>query len=242
MIFRIVLFTIIYIIFLCIIHIVPSRFHSSLIGYVNYVGMCIIGFNSMKCTNKHVIEQLYQSDEPVIIVCNHISLLDGFILSSATSGMVSYMFDNKLVEKVPGFKYILERYMNALVKQPKDTTKQIKQHLLSRQKNDPILCLFADAMNPVPIDKNIAPFKTGAFVHKVKVLPIIIKYKNYKVDPTFRWFNNEHFFWGFSKILFDNNIDIVVNIMDPITPEENWSIDNYKDHVYELMNRKYELI
>lgn len=196
----------------------------------------------MKCRNKHIIDQSFQSDEKIIIVSNHISLLDPFILSAVTNGKISYVFEKRLVEKIPGFKYIMEHYVKSLVKQPKDTTKQIKSHVFSRQKNEPILCLFADAMNQVPIDKNIAPFKTGAFVHKIPILPIIIKYKNYKIDPTYRWYNNEHFLWGFSKVLFDNNIDIVVDIGEPITPKDNWSIEDFRDNVYEMMNRKYELI
>jgi len=100
--------------------------------------------------------------------------------------------------------------------------------------------IFADAMNPILSGYNIAPFKTGGFVGKFDILPIVIKYKNYTVDPTFRWFDGEHPLIGFSKIALNDHIDLTFDVMDIQSCESNMSIEEYRDKVYNLMNKRYD--
>jgi hypothetical protein len=94
-------------------------------------------------------------------------------------------------------------------------------------------------MNPIPAGKNIAPFKTGAFQGKFDILPVVIKYKNWTIDPTFRWYKGEHPTTGFFKLLLDGKCEVVADVMDLVSCKENMTVEEYRDYVYNLMDTRY---
>ena len=93
-------------------------------------------------------------------------------------------------------------------------------------------------MKPVPKGKNIAPFKTGAFVGKFDILPVVIKYKNYKIDPKYRWYDDENHVLSVWKMLLDGHCDIHVKVLEPVSCG-NLSVEQYKDKVYNIMDKAY---
>ena len=122
----------------------------------------------------------------------------------------------------------------------KNATETLNEKIKNRKANSNLIMIFADAMNPILPGYNIAPFKTGGFVGKFDILPIVIKYKNYTVDPTFRWFDGEDYFIGASKIALNDHIDVTLDVMDIQSCESNMSIEEYRDKVYNLMNKRYD--
>ena len=122
----------------------------------------------------------------------------------------------------------------------KNATETLNEQIKNRKANSNLIMIFADAMNPILPGYNIAPFKTGGFVGKFDILPIVIKYKNYTVDPTFRWFDGEDYFIGASKIALNDHIDVTLDVMDIQSCESNMSIEEYRDKVYNLMNKRYD--
>ena len=108
-----------------------------------------------------------------------------------------------------------------------------------RKINDNIIVVFADSMNPIPVGKNIAPFKTGAFRGKFDILPVVIKYKNATIDPTLHWYKGEHPVMCFSKVLLDGKCEVVADVMDLVSCKENMTVEEYRDYVYNLMNTRY---
>ena len=177
----------------------------------------------------------------MLIVCNHRSLLDPFILAALSDGHISYLFNSEMPSMVPFMINILNIYTNSLVVNKKNNVKSINEHVKKRNKGDPLLCIFADSLGKIEENKNIAEFKTGAFVNKFKILPIIIKYKNNKIDNTFdtKCTNPVE---KFLELFFGENGDIIMDIMNIVECKKEWSINQYKDYVYDLMNKKYSIL
>ena len=136
--------------------------------------------------------------------------------------------------------YKLAKKWNCLIIENKNNnTKKITENVLNRKKNDPLLLIApggAEGMNQEK-EYELCEFRTGAFVSKSPVLPILISYKPY--------------------IYFNNNIDKLkyilnlinrekiyykITILDPIYPEENDTIESFKDRVYNIMNNKKKKI
>ena len=90
----------------------------------------------------------------------------------------SYSNTDFSVLRWPKGKYCLEKLGCVTVKE-NGTVKTIQEHIKNRKADDGILVIFPDAMDPIPLGKNIAPFKTGAFATGFDILPVVIKYKNY---------------------------------------------------------------
>ena len=128
---------------------------------------------------------------------------------------------------------------NSFFYKPNKGTKTLIEKINARKINDNIIVVFADSMNPIPVGKNIAPFKTGAFQGKFDILPVVIKYKNATIDPTFRWYEGEHPITGFSKVLLDGKCEVVADIMDLVSCQENMTVEEYRDYVYNLMDTRY---
>ena len=114
------------------------------------------------------------------------------------------------------------------------TVETIKDDVRNRKANDNILVVFPDAMDRIPINKNIAPFKTGAFATGIDILPILIKYKDHKVDPTFYWYKKENPFHGWIKLLLNDNFKTTVKVLPLIKAMDD--VEQYKDKVYNIMS------
>ena len=189
----------------------------------------------------HTYLHILHSDKPIIIVSNHRSLFDGFVLMSIF-GNLSFIVNDTGMSLFPGIKTICDKLGFIQVKTNKKTnaTKKIIDYTNNRKSSEPILTIFPDSLHQIPSHLNIAPFKSGAFVGKFDILPIIIKYKNYDIHP-FYWGNNEP--RGFSSIiekLLDQKCEVYVEML-PITHcDKNMSIEQYKNHVFNIMNTHYD--
>lgn len=73
----------------------------------------------------------------------------------------------------------------------------------------------------------------------MKILPVVIKYKNYTIDPTYRWEDGDNIVWAQFRMFLDTSCDIVVDIMEPVEPD-NMTIEEHRDKVHELMRKRYK--
>jgi 1-acyl-sn-glycerol-3-phosphate acyltransferase len=238
---KLILFIIIYIIFSSILFLIPKYIIKEYIGLLNYIGLNIIGFNTINCNNLNLLKKIVNSDEKVIIICNHRSLLDSLVLLSLSDGHISFLFNEGIPSKIPFLIYILENYTDSLLNKSINKVESINKHVKKRKKGDPILCIFADNLDKIEETKNIAFFKTGAFVNKFKILPIIIKYKNNKIDNTFIKCVSDPLL-NILNLFLGENGDIIMDVMDIVECKKEWTINQYKDYVYDLMNKKYSIL
>tara|TARA_Y100000389_G_scaffold204963_1_gene261304 strand:- start:92 stop:823 length:732 start_codon:yes stop_codon:yes gene_type:complete len=243
MIIYIILATIIYIIFIIGLFLVSSSNLSTFIKSMNTIILKSFRFNSITHSSLSQYYQYLHSDKPLIIISNHQSLFDSFVLMSIF-GHLSYVVGSDGMSLFPGVRSICNKLKFIQVDSNKknNITQKIIDYSSSHKPNQPFVTIFPDKLNPIPDGKNICPFKTGAFVGKFDILPIVIKYKNYSIHP-FYWNNKKC--RGLSSLFekfLDDKCDVYVDIMPVVSCKSQWSIEQYRDYVYNLMNDRFDHI
>jgi 1-acyl-sn-glycerol-3-phosphate acyltransferase len=234
-IFRIILLIIIFLVFL--IPYLYLNFDSWWLELMTKLFLKAANFKSVKANNAKLFKHYINTDKKLIVVANHKCLFDSFVLLNSLQD-IGFMLSRKGGNLVP-FISAINKKSNSFFYEPNQGTKTLIDKINARKINDNIIVVFADSMNPIPVGKNIAPFKTGAFQGKFDILPVVIKYKNWTIDPTFRWYNGEHPTTGFFKLLLDGKCEVVTDVMDLVSCKENMTVEEYRDYVYNLMDTRY---
>jgi 1-acyl-sn-glycerol-3-phosphate acyltransferase len=223
------------------------------IGYIygglgNWWITCILkiffklaNINKITINGEDKIKQLHKSNKKFIVVLNHKSLLDMFVTFYINPNIC--ILTSKTGAKLFPGMYELNKKINSIIFDStikgQKITDLIYKKVFNRKQNGNMLIIYPDAMEPIPIGKNIAPFKTGAFRGKFDIIPVIIKYKNYTIDPTLYWYKGENTILSFCKVLLDGKCEIVADVMDLVSCKEGMSVEAYRDYVYNLMNTRY---
>ena len=221
----------------CLIPYVYFNFNSWWLELMSSLLLKIANFKSVKANNAKLFKHYINTDKKLIVVANHKCLFDSFVLLNSLQD-IGFMLSRKGGNLMP-FISAINKKSNSFFYEPNQGTKTLIDKINARKINDNIIVVFADSMNPIPVGKNIAPFKTGAFQGKFDILPVVIKYKNWTIDPTFRWYNGEHPTTGFFKLLLDGKCEVVTDVMDLVSCKENMTVEEYRDYVYNLMDTRY---
>jgi len=121
------------------------------------------------------------------------------------------------------------------------TTKVIKERVDNRKCGDSPLYIAPCSGKPPENPGNISEFKSkGAFVNKTKILPIIIKYQDDSLNYNEEF--GESMLHSYLKVFLVENYNITIKIGDIIEPDEKESVEEYKDKVYNIMNKDYKNI
>ena len=218
--------------YLLILVITPKKYVYLISQFFIKLLLYVCRLSNITVINKELFDNYCKTDKPFIIVSNHISLWDGIILSGVF-GKIKYLAAKNADKVFIGTKLCLEK-LGCIIVEEGGTVETIKKNVKNRKANDNVLVIFPDAMNPIPLGKNIAPFKTGAFATGIDILPIIIKYKHHTVDPTFYWYKKENPFYGWTKLLLNNNFKTTIQVLPLIKAMDN--VEEYKDKVYNTMS------
>jgi 1-acyl-sn-glycerol-3-phosphate acyltransferase len=214
----------------------PKRYVCNLSQFFIKLLLIVCRLSNISIINKELFDNYCKTGKPFLIVSNHISLWDGIILSGVF-GKIKYLAAKNADKVFIGTKICLEK-LGCIIVEDGGTVETIKNNVKNRKANDNVLVIFPDAMNPIPLDKNIAPFKTGAFATGIDILPILIKYKDHTVDPTFYWYKKENPFHGWTKLLLNNNFKTTIQVLPLIKAMDN--VEEYKDKVYNAMSYNLE--
>ena len=234
---RIIVSIILAFFYLLILVITPKKYVYLISQFFIKLLLHVCRLSNITIVNKELFDNYCKTDKPFLIVSNHISLFDGIVLT-AIFGNVCFLADiNGL--SIPGTKFINKKLGSVIInKKNKGNSHKIKEYVINN-KNDNILVIFPDGMDPIEPNKNIANFKSGAFKDGLDILPIIIKYKDYKINPTFYWYKGENPIHGFSKMILDGNCNIHVKILNLEKKIKDETIDDYKERIYNLMSNEY---
>jgi 1-acyl-sn-glycerol-3-phosphate acyltransferase len=222
--------------YLLILVITPKKYVYLISQFFIKLLLYVCRLSNITVINKELFDNYCKTDKPFIIVSNHISLWDGIILSGVF-GKIKYLAAKNADKVFIGTKLCLEK-LGCIIVEEGGTVETIKKDVKNRKANDNVLVIFPDAMNPIPLGKNIAPFKTGAFATGIDILPIIIKYKDHTVDPTFYWYKKENPLHGWTKLLLNNNFKTTIKVLPLIKAMDN--VEEYKDKVYNTMSSNLE--
>lgn len=121
-----------------------------------------------------------------------------------------------------------------------DSSKKTSDKIIEAvQNNDHIVAIAPDAMQPPIYPNNIGDFKTGAFVGKYPVKPVLIKFKNTQVIPDYKYEVKESIIHAFLKMFLNWNATIEIKILDMIYPKDEWTVEQYKNFVKHKMESEY---
>jgi len=168
-----------------------------------------------------------------LVVFNHVSMLDGLILLNEFKYPITFLVKKNFFTNL--FTNFIEKHNGIMIdtNKKKNTTQKIIELVNNRKKNDPVLFIAPSGGGEAMNQKNkfkLSQFKTGAFVTLSPILPIIIKFNPYYKDPK----TTEE---TVSYIIENtNNLSYKVKILDPIYPQENDTIESFRDRVYNKMN------
>lgn len=181
------------------------------------------------------------SNEKILCVFNHTTLVDGHLLFSVFPRMGIVLYNQKEFEYIAFDKNAVSKLGSILVDYNKRNgiTKIINDKVKNRNVGESILfiapCKGMSSHNP----GNISEFKSsGAFVNKSKILPIIIKYEDDTLDYNKEL--GESVIDAYFKLFLVENYKIKIKVGDIIIPDNNESIEEYKNRVYNIMNREYK--
>lgn len=234
---RILIAIIIVIIYLLLLVIIPKKYVFKISQIFSKLLLKVCGLGNINVINKSLFSYYVNKDKPFIIICNHSSLWDGIILTSIF-GKLRYLAAKTSENVFIGTKYCLNK-LDCLFVENKNTVNKIKDNL----KSNSILVMFPDAMGKIGINQCIADFKTGAFAVNCDILPIIIKYDNYTIDPTFYWYKNENPLHAWTKILLNDDIRIKVCVLPLIKSKDGKDgrdVNKFKNKVHRYMSEEYK--
>ena len=183
------------------------------------------------------------SDEKYVCVFTHTTLVDAIVLfgtlprtgpvMNKQNELKYILYDDSISDKLGGI--LLDRSKMG------GTTKVIKERVDNRKCGDSPLYIAPCSGKPPENPGNISEFKSkGAFVNKTKILPIIIKYQDDSLNYNEEF--GESMLHSYLKVFLVENYNITIKIGDIIEPDEKESIEEYKDKVYNIMNKDYKNI
>lgn len=229
---RIIITIILLIIYLTCLSITPKNYVNNLSNIFIKLILYVCNLTKINIINKDIFDKYYNSNKPFIVVSNHTSLCDGLMLNNAFCRL-RYLAAKNADRMIFGAKYIFYK-LDCIIVKESGTVRTIQENVKYRKANDNILVIFPDAMEQIPNGKNIAPFKTGAFATGIDVLPILIKYKDYTIDPTFYWYKKENPFHAWIKILLNSKFSTTIKVLPLIKSMDN--AEDFKNKVYKIMS------
>lgn len=207
--------------------------------YIKKFFLNIFGFHKIRISEEGLnrYNKVLKSNKKCILIYNHRSIFDGIIIC-ATFNKIKAFMDNTITNNFPYLSKVLEKsgYLLINTKQ-KNNTKIITSFVNNRKANQGILSIAPDGFTRIPLNEVIAPFKTGAFVNKFSILPVVIKYKNYTINP--ENINDNNFVIDFLKKPLDLNCEVILDVMKLIKPKKDTSIMEYKNIVHKKMSKRY---
>ena len=196
--------------------------------------LCLLGFGTFNTTesefeehNKKILDNFYTNESKAVILFNHPSFLDTFIIPS--------FVDKNWLRPVaygPYFGFPLNLFSNTfnpiyIPKNSKGVSTLITNAILSRNTREPFILIAPGGSDKNESQRVMSKFKYGAFIAKAPILPIVVRYTT-NVD---RW----PIVCATMKRLCGLPVYFKVRVLDPIYPTEDESLDDLKNRVQVYM-------
>ena len=188
--------------------------------------------------NIDIFNKYANSDLKFITIFNHTNLIEPFILLSLFKN-ISYLLNESIPSFIPFFEIVYKKLKYIYTKKGK-TSDIINEYTRNRKNGEGVLFIAPGGgkQSENPDENVITEFKSGAFVGLFPILPIIIKYDDATADCNFD--KGEHFLHGFFKVFLKRNRNIKVKVLDLVRPENDETINEFKDRVHNIMSIEYK--
>ena len=178
------------------------------------------------------------TDKPCINIANHINLQDHYVLANVQKKSPSFVA-NKMYNVFPFsslFKYTYsiicdKTHRGGTVRKMKDYVNQGNQ-----------ITIYPDGCNLIPEGQLIAPFRSGAFVPKLPIQPIVLRYVS-SSNPNMNWEDGKTLTSVFNSYLLDGDIRCYVKVLPLQHYQDSYkSHDDYKDALHSLMTKELKTL
>ena len=227
--------------------ILPKKIGYSSLKLFASMTISIFGINvHIKKDEQYEKYKMLSKDDKFFIIYNHITPLDSFVLKKILDDYISFVSFDTNIGLFP--ISCISKFLDVVkVCRTKRTngTERIQNFLKT---NNYRLCIAPDQCRHFEEDEYIGTFKTGGFVHKNDVLPLVIRYvPSYKSDDV-NWNNpkntNTSLLTHFKNLLVDGNIDVHIKFLDLQKYDEKKFKDGreYAEDVREKMKRELKIL
>jgi hypothetical protein len=179
------------------------------------------------------------SDKKFICVFNHTTMVDGFVLASAFPRSCFVVLKTILFTILGYTDKNNDKCGSLLYVEKGKTSKKIKDSIDNRKSGEPVLFIAPGSGNIPKIPGNITEFNSkGAFIEKCAIMPIVMKYEDNSLDHNSD--NGESILHSSLKLFLVNNYKIKIKVCDMIEANDDETIEEYRDRVYNIMNDQYK--
>jgi len=179
------------------------------------------------------------SDKKFICVINHTTMVDGFVLASAFPRSCFVVLKTILFTILGYTDKNNDKCGSLLYVEKGKTSKKIKDSINNRKSGEPVLFIAPGSGNIPKIPGNITEFNSkGAFIEKCTIMPIVMKYEDNSLDHNAD--NGESILHSSLKLFLVNNYKIKIKVCDIIDANDDETIEEYRDRVYNIMNDQYK--
>ena len=230
------------IITLCNCNLLPHDLSHFLLKGYSIILTTICGINiHIKEDEAYEQYKLLSDKEKYIVAYNHITGLDIPILFHVLKPHITFVAYKNMVNLFPIssiFRFL--RGIGVEVGKKTNVTKKINDHLNSDKKTT--LCIAPGAADLIPVGEVINKFKTGSFVNKNKILPLLIRYQLSHREKHITWNSPENSGKNLLKhigdVLLDGNIDVYIKFLEMQEyDKENFKTPrDYADDVHKKMS------
>lgn len=181
------------------------------------------------------------SSKSSLIVSNHINMFDHFVLTYVCDKLNSFVVSNRF--NVSPINILSNKVDCIYVTKQGGVTNKIKKHITEGNK----LIIYPDGCNLIPDKKLIAPFRSGAFVPKAPIQPIVIRYvpsSNMNMNWYYEDSSKDNTLFSLLKsYLLDGDMQVYVKVLPLQYYKESYkSHEDYRDEIYSLMTKELSLL
>tara|TARA_Y100000385_G_scaffold284963_1_gene343964 strand:- start:151 stop:1353 length:1203 start_codon:yes stop_codon:yes gene_type:complete len=206
--------------------------------YLKYVELSIKLFG----LDIHVQGLENLTENPCIIISNHINIYDNYVMVNTLNRLPPYIVSKRFDVKPIN---IIFNFMKCIYTENKKG--YVVEKMKQRIKEGGQVFIYPDGCNLIPDKKLIAPFKSGAFVPKAPIQPIVIRYVS-SSNTNMNWYyedssKDNNPFSLLKSYLLDGDIKVYVKILPLQYYKESYkSHEDYRDEIYGLMTKELSLL
>lgn len=186
--------------------------------------------------DKHRYEQFKETTAKSIVVFNHPTFFDHIVIMKELEDTPRFVMLKKYM--VGPFKWIAHHLKAVAIRKSSGASQVISNEVNRRKKGEELLAI-SPAGGKVSDERSwfLYPFKTGAFLSRPKVLPIVIHYSPYKP-----WSSNISLYETLHNQIGGPPIKYVMRVLEPMEPYPSEKTSEFAERCRRTMMKQLLLI
>lgn len=172
---------------------------------------------------------LYENDGGVVMF-NHPTMFDHMVLMNEFGNAIRFVAFDCNLKHFP-YSTLAKKQATVLISKKSNAGNSaiIQKHITERVRGEPVVCLAPTGPDQSTVIGKLAPFRTGGFLSRSSVLPVVIQY-----TPRLCLLND--IMGDMAKLLFEHgHVRYNLRVLPEMTPFKDEDIDTFKERVKAAM-------